>query len=99
MISYTTSYVTFVLGAIRASKQVHNMLARSILGSTLRWLDSTPVGRVVSRFTQGMWQSNFLFETSTNQIPADMRNIDGPIPNTFLDLVGMSYFETLHSDF
>lgn len=52
--AYTTSYVTFVFGAIRASKKIHRMLTGSILGSTLRWLDSTPIGRVVSRFTQGI---------------------------------------------
>ncbi|KZT60642.1 hypothetical protein CALCODRAFT_553559 [Calocera cornea HHB12733] len=38
--------------SVRASRRIHDALCGSVLRSTLRWIDSTPVGRIVSRFTQ-----------------------------------------------
>ncbi|KAF9038074.1 hypothetical protein BJ165DRAFT_1604107 [Panaeolus papilionaceus] len=43
---------TFILGAIRASESIHTQLVDSVLSSTLRWLDETPTGRILARFTQ-----------------------------------------------
>ncbi|EJU03269.1 hypothetical protein DACRYDRAFT_106434 [Dacryopinax primogenitus] len=40
------------LVSIKACRRIHNALMDSVLASTLRWIDSTPVGRIVSRFTQ-----------------------------------------------
>lgn len=37
---------------MNASARIHEMLVKSVLSSTLRWLDVTPLGRMVSRFTQ-----------------------------------------------
>ncbi|KZT36412.1 P-loop containing nucleoside triphosphate hydrolase protein [Sistotremastrum suecicum HHB10207 ss-3] len=39
-------------GGIRASRVIHNRLVRSILTSTFRWLDVTPISRVLSRCSQ-----------------------------------------------
>ncbi|KZS96501.1 P-loop containing nucleoside triphosphate hydrolase protein [Sistotremastrum niveocremeum HHB9708] len=39
-------------GSIRASRVIHNRLVRSILTSTFRWLDVTPISRVLSRCSQ-----------------------------------------------
>ncbi|KAF9013108.1 multidrug resistance-associated ABC transporter [Cyathus striatus] len=53
-----TALVQFVkalyykLGAIRASTAIHNTLMGSVLGTTLRWLDETPVSRIITRCTQ-----------------------------------------------
>lgn len=52
--TYTAASIIFLLGSLRASTVIHNRLARSLLGTTLRWLDSTPTGRVVARFTQDL---------------------------------------------
>ncbi|KAF6747838.1 multidrug resistance-associated ABC transporter [Ephemerocybe angulata] len=41
----------FIRGRIRASKTLHKMLLESILGTTLRWLDETPVSRIITRMT------------------------------------------------
>ncbi|EJT98591.1 P-loop containing nucleoside triphosphate hydrolase protein [Dacryopinax primogenitus] len=53
---YITVSITFNYGTIRAARKIHDRLVHAMLGSTLRWLDSTPVGRIVSRFTQDMRQ-------------------------------------------
>ncbi|EMD39545.1 hypothetical protein CERSUDRAFT_150070 [Gelatoporia subvermispora B] len=49
---YGSGYVVWILGNIRASKRVHNDLVTSVLGSTLRWLDKTPVSRIITRCTK-----------------------------------------------
>lgn len=38
-------------GSIRASRAIHERLTKAILNTTLRFLDRTPVGRIIQRFT------------------------------------------------
>ncbi|KDQ18018.1 hypothetical protein BOTBODRAFT_155037 [Botryobasidium botryosum FD-172 SS1] len=54
IIAFLTASLTFIFGSIRASHAIHNQLVQSVLGTTCRWLDSTPVGRVIARFTQDL---------------------------------------------
>ncbi|KAJ7596700.1 hypothetical protein C8J56DRAFT_294246 [Mycena floridula] len=49
---YCGAYVIYMFGTIRASRSIHRNLIRSILGTTLRWLDITPTSRVIARCTQ-----------------------------------------------
>ncbi|QRW00074.1 ABC transporter transmembrane region [Ceratobasidium sp. AG-Ba] len=51
---YSFTYVVHVLGSVRASRRIHNILVEYVLGAPLRWLDSTPIGRIVARFTHDM---------------------------------------------
>jgi hypothetical protein len=44
----------YMFGGLRASRTIHRRLISSVLGTTLRWLDSTPVARVIARCTQDM---------------------------------------------
>ncbi|KAG8909039.1 hypothetical protein FRC01_007192, partial [Tulasnella sp. 417] len=52
--TYNPGQIIFILGSLKASKITHNRLVQSVLGTTMRWLDSTPQGRIVARFTQDM---------------------------------------------
>ncbi|EEB92610.1 hypothetical protein MPER_08854, partial [Moniliophthora perniciosa FA553] len=45
-------FVIFVYGGIRASVSLHSRLVGSIFGATLRWLETTPVSRILTRFTR-----------------------------------------------
>ncbi|CCO37550.1 ATP-binding cassette transporter abc4 Short=ABC transporter abc4 [Rhizoctonia solani AG-1 IB] len=49
---YTIAFVIHVLGSVRAARRIHDHLIKAVLGAPLRWLDSTPIGRIVARFTQ-----------------------------------------------
>ncbi|QRW27528.1 ABC transporter transmembrane region [Rhizoctonia solani] len=49
---FTAALVIHVLGSARASRRIHDRLIKAVLGAPLRWLDSTPVGRIIARFTQ-----------------------------------------------
>ncbi|TFK30740.1 ATP-binding cassette transporter [Coprinopsis marcescibilis] len=50
--AYAASFVLYIFGSIRASRVLHLRLIQSILGTTLRWLDTTPISRVITRCTQ-----------------------------------------------
>ncbi|KAF8710653.1 P-loop containing nucleoside triphosphate hydrolase protein, partial [Rhizoctonia solani] len=52
---YTVAFVIHVLGSVRASRRIHSRLIKAVLGAPLRWLDSTPAGRVIARFTQDIF--------------------------------------------
>ncbi|KAJ6498479.1 hypothetical protein C8R47DRAFT_1212167 [Mycena vitilis] len=43
--------VLFMFGSIRGSKAIHQSLIASVLQTTLRWLDTTPVSRIIARCT------------------------------------------------
>ncbi|PBK89786.1 P-loop containing nucleoside triphosphate hydrolase protein [Armillaria gallica] len=51
LLFYIFGYVLFVFGAIRASRTINRKLIESILGTTLRWLDTTPTSRIITRCT------------------------------------------------
>jgi ABC-type multidrug transport system fused ATPase/permease subunit len=50
-IVYSGAYLVFLFGSIAASRKIHERLMSSILAANLRFLDQTPVGRIISRFT------------------------------------------------
>ncbi|EIW53706.1 multidrug resistance-associated ABC transporter [Trametes versicolor FP-101664 SS1] len=52
MIMVVFFVIWFVYGTMRASKVVHQKLIRSVLGTTLRWLDRTPTARIITRCTE-----------------------------------------------
>ena len=51
VIIYSIAYTLFFFGALRASRSIHGQLIDSILGTTLRWLDTVPTSRVITRVT------------------------------------------------
>ncbi|KAG8926193.1 hypothetical protein FRC00_003145, partial [Tulasnella sp. 408] len=51
---YNPGQIIFILGSLKASKITHNRLVQSVLSTTMRWLDSTPQGRIIARFTRDM---------------------------------------------
>ncbi|KAJ3872652.1 ABC transporter type 1, transmembrane domain-containing protein [Lentinula edodes] len=46
--------LNYVWGTVRASGFIHRRMVNSILGTTMRWLDKTPVSRIITRSTQDM---------------------------------------------
>ncbi|WWC87878.1 uncharacterized protein L201_002776 [Kwoniella dendrophila CBS 6074] len=52
--SLAGSAILFYVGAIKGSREIHKRLTDMIFGSYMRFLDSTPVGRIISRFTKDM---------------------------------------------
>ncbi|KAI9431384.1 hypothetical protein H4582DRAFT_2085055 [Lactarius indigo] len=56
LLATTASYIVglgvYTFGALRASRTIHWTLIGSVLGTTLRWLDTTPTSRIITRVTQ-----------------------------------------------
>ncbi|KAF8799457.1 multidrug resistance-associated ABC transporter [Phlegmacium glaucopus] len=52
LVIYTATNIFYWYGTLRASRRISASLVDSVLGSTLRWLDETPTGRIISRCTQ-----------------------------------------------
>ncbi|EMD39570.1 hypothetical protein CERSUDRAFT_150130 [Gelatoporia subvermispora B] len=52
VVTFGSVYGIWILGNIRASRKIHKDLVTSVLTSTLRWLDKTPVSRIIARCTQ-----------------------------------------------
>ncbi|KAG0697813.1 hypothetical protein DFH29DRAFT_984146 [Suillus ampliporus] len=44
-LTYSIAYYMYYLGSMRASRTIHKKLIQSVLGTTLRWLDTTPTSR------------------------------------------------------
>ncbi|KAH9929008.1 P-loop containing nucleoside triphosphate hydrolase protein [Epithele typhae] len=51
LIVYGICWSIHVYGRIRASRIIHRDLVVSVLGTTLRWLDTTPISRIITRCT------------------------------------------------
>ncbi|KAJ7067894.1 hypothetical protein C8F01DRAFT_1116132 [Mycena amicta] len=51
VVTHSIADVIFAYACLRASRVIHLQLIKSILGTTLRWLDVTPTSRTIARFT------------------------------------------------
>ncbi|KAJ7645453.1 multidrug resistance-associated ABC transporter [Mycena polygramma] len=54
MVFYIAAYVIWAFGTMRTTKIIHAQLIDCVTGATLRWLDTTPMSRVITRATQDM---------------------------------------------
>ncbi|KAJ8084433.1 hypothetical protein PM082_003203 [Marasmius tenuissimus] len=52
VVIHAVGIIALIVGAIHASKLMHQRLLQSVLGTTLRWIDITPISRLITRFTQ-----------------------------------------------
>ncbi|KAJ6508901.1 multidrug resistance-associated ABC transporter [Mycena sanguinolenta] len=52
MLFYIVAYSLYAFATIRSAKIIHTKLIDSVVGTTLRWLDTTPMSRVITRITQ-----------------------------------------------
>ncbi|KIK52113.1 hypothetical protein GYMLUDRAFT_251467 [Collybiopsis luxurians FD-317 M1] len=52
ILTFCIGYIIYLLGVLRASRVIHQRLVTSVVGATLRWLDTTPTSRVITRCTQ-----------------------------------------------
>ncbi|KAF8308373.1 P-loop containing nucleoside triphosphate hydrolase protein, partial [Clavulina sp. PMI_390] len=52
ILSFSTRQLILINAVMRSAKIIHQQLAAAILGTTFRFLDKTPVGRILQRFTK-----------------------------------------------
>ena len=86
IVVYAAWHIFYIYGTLRASRRIGASLVDSVLGATLRW-----VQRKQNYLFEGLTLSHrWLDKTPTGRIIArctqDIRAVDGPIPEAFLDL-------------
>ncbi|KAF8309572.1 P-loop containing nucleoside triphosphate hydrolase protein [Clavulina sp. PMI_390] len=86
---YVCLWANMIFGVTRAATRIHNRLVHSILGTTLRFLDTTPVGRIVSRFTQDI-------QTVDTTLSAHVRNISALTSAIILKLGTVVFFSPIY---
>ncbi|KLO19974.1 P-loop containing nucleoside triphosphate hydrolase protein [Schizopora paradoxa] len=87
---YTVAYIVYVYGNIKASRTIHSRLIDSMTGATLRWLDSTPTGRIITRCTQDIRSGSYLMQEMMFDILILPFLVDGPIPQNLGWLVELT---------
>lgn len=55
------------LGCIHASRQLHNFILRKVMRNPLSFFDTTPIGRIVNRFSADM-------DTLDNVLPRNLQS-------------------------
>jgi ATP-binding cassette subfamily C (CFTR/MRP) protein 1 len=60
------STLTFYVGALSATKVMHKYLLRNILRATTEFFDTTPIGRILNRFSKDI-------DAADNDLPAVFR--------------------------
>ena len=73
------TFITFLLWCLdgrRASEKVHGMLIRALCGAPTRFFDTTPLGRLISRFSKDM-----------NSVDQQLPNMIEVFMGTFVDLL------------
>ncbi|KAG0420746.1 hypothetical protein HPB47_003320, partial [Ixodes persulcatus] len=65
-------WIVFMLGCLRAAASFHEQLLRSVMRSPLSFFDTTPMGRIVNRFSRDI-------ESIDNDVPLSMNMTMGNI--------------------
>ncbi|WRT65691.1 uncharacterized protein IL334_002636 [Kwoniella shivajii] len=66
--SLASAATLYYIGAIKGSREIHRKLTDQIFGAYMRFLDSTPVGRIISRFTKDMKNVDGSFTDNFNEV-------------------------------
>ncbi|KAI0080055.1 P-loop containing nucleoside triphosphate hydrolase protein [Panus rudis PR-1116 ss-1] len=69
MLTDSLSSALLIFGSMRASRVIHKALLHSVFSATLRWLDRTPISRIITRCTQDIQSKCFNYGTVDNVIP------------------------------
>ncbi|KAJ3910566.1 P-loop containing nucleoside triphosphate hydrolase protein [Lentinula edodes] len=59
LILISLAHVEFIMASVGASELIHHQLVESVLAATFRWLDETPVSRIITRSTQDIGSVDF----------------------------------------
>ncbi|KAF7967145.1 hypothetical protein HWV62_35674 [Athelia sp. TMB] len=89
-ILYTGTALVWIHGSLRLARMMHRELVDAVLGTTLRWLDKTPLGRIVSRLTNDIRACGSRSALSAMLLTHWI--VDGPIANDFHAVVALSCF-------
>jgi ABC-type multidrug transport system fused ATPase/permease subunit len=59
----------FAIGCLRAARDLHNKLLNNVLRLPMAFFDTTPLGRILNRFSKGKIPNNFEKDNIINFYP------------------------------
>ena len=68
---------SFAYFGLRAARSLHRQLLSNVLGSSLRWLESNPLGRVLNRLNRDTFTVDDQFPFITNIFLAQATGVAG----------------------
>jgi ABC-type multidrug transport system fused ATPase/permease subunit len=87
IIIFGIAQLSLTFGALRASRSLHHRLMDSILGTTLRWLDKTPMARILTRCTKDIASRKLFYQTAFTLRFDQCSVVDSAIPQNLSWLV------------
>ncbi|KAJ3551685.1 hypothetical protein NM688_g4563 [Phlebia brevispora] len=79
---YLISRCIFMYGCLRASRKIHGVLVSAVFNATFRWLDITPVSRIITRCTQDI-------QSIDSSVSTDLGNLLEMTSSMLLKFVGV----------
>ena len=71
--------IVITIGTLKASIRLHKDLLSRILCSTMAFFDTTPVGRIINRFSKDMDEIDLMIPTHIKDILSDMFSVIGTL--------------------
>lgn len=67
-ISVLAAVIIITIGTLRASIKLHNEMLTHILSSTMAFFDTTPLGRIINRFSKDMDEVDLMIPTNIKDV-------------------------------
>ena len=67
-ISVLAAVIVITIGTLRASIKLHNEMLTHILSSTMAFFDTTPLGRIINRFSKDMDEVDLMIPTNIKDV-------------------------------
>ena len=67
-ISVLTAVIVITIGTLRASVKLHDDMLSHILSSTMAFFDTTPLGRIINRFSKDMDEVDLMIPTNVKDV-------------------------------
>lgn len=71
--------VVITIGTLRASVKLHKEMLERVLSSTMAFFDTTPVGRIINRFSKDMDEIDMMIPTHIKDILSDLFSVLGTL--------------------
>ena len=71
--------IVITIGTLRASVKLHRELLEKILSSTMAFFDTTPVGRIINRFSKDIDEIDLQIPTHIKDILSDLFSVLGTL--------------------
>ena len=71
--------IVITIGTLKASVKLHQELLERILSSTMAFFDTTPIGRIINRFSKDMDEIDLMIPTHLKDILSDLFSVLGTL--------------------